>query len=181
MVPNAALLSLTAKIYFEKITTASKNPDEILTLINKKLSHLITTSDYLTAFYLHLSFDDFILKYSNAGHQYVILWKYENKDIEVLDTAGFFLAASYNLPFPYKTKSIQIHPKDKLILYTDGLIAQNNNFKVKYSFNRLISLIRRDGSLSCEELKNNIIHDFNHFKKSQPKEDDITLFIIEIK
>ena len=178
--PETGLLGIVTKLCFYEVVPISNSTSETLTLVNKKLTNLIITSDYLTAFYIIFCKQTYTLSYSNAGHPYMLLWHHSSNTVSILYTDGFFLAALEPLPYPYTQQVIKVEPKDRLILYTDGLIEQTNKKGVKYGLSSLQNLVCKLSHLSILELKEHIIMDWEVFRSKASKKDDTTLIIIEI-
>ncbi len=179
----AALVTIMAQVYFSKAFSKFAKPGELLNFINKQLSTSIVTSDYLTAFYLILSMSDLKLYYSNASHQKALILRNTSngKKIEELDSQGFFIGALKEVPFPYETKETTLGSKDRLILYTDGIVEGMNAKKEEYGMERFIEKIKEYSDLPVEEFNKKIIEDIDSFADGILRRDDYTLFSIDTK
>lgn len=177
----AALITILAKVQTSSYVRIEKKPNKVLSYINKSLSIFITTTDYLTAFYLVLH-PDLKMDYANASHQLTLIYRPSTNEIISLDTPGFFIAAIENPPIEYEMNSIQLEKGDKVLLYTDGLTEAANIHKEQYGLERLKDMMIRNGHLSCSEMSESIIKDFTNFvvPSESPFKDDTTLIIFGV-
>ena len=176
----AALVTIMAKVHFNDAVNRFEKPGELLEYINGRLVESIITSDYMTAFYMILD-SDLKLCYSNASHQKAIIYRHGTKEILELDSGGFFIGAVEEVPFEYESEELQMHTKDRIILYTDGIVEGMNSKREEYSSERFLEKIKEFIHLDVQEFKNEIVKDVNMFAEGEPRKDDYTLLVIEIK
>ncbi len=175
----AALVTIMAKVHFSSLAEKYPTPGELFSEVNKELSKAITTSDYLTAFYLVIK-PDLTVDYCNASHQKALIYRHKTGDIEELDTGGFFIGAIEEAPFPYETHNLTLEAKDRIILYTDGIVEGTNPKNEEYSNERFIDKIKEYSQMGVEEFNTAIMKDVDEFAAGEPRRDDYTLFTIEI-
>ena len=176
----AALVTIMAKVHFNDAVNQFEKPGELLEYVNGRLVESIITSDYMTAFYMILD-RNLKLCYSNASHQKAIIYRYETEEILELDSGGFFIGAIDEVPFEYESEELQMHTKDRIILYTDGIVEGLNSQRKEYSTERFLEKIKEFIHLDVQEFKNEIVKDVNTFAEGEPRTDDYTLLVIEIK
>ena len=174
----AALVTIMAKVHFSNAVNRFDQPGDLLEHVNAQLVESIITSDYMTAFYMILS-PDLKLRYSNASHQKAIIVR--GKNILELDSGGFFIGAIEDVPFTYENKELQLQTKDRVILYTDGIVEGMNPNQEEYSSERFVKKIKEFSGLDVQTFKDKIIEDVNAFAKGVKRKDDYTLLVVEIK
>ncbi len=176
----AALVTIMAKFHFNEAAHRFYNPGDLLEYVNEQLVKSIITSDYITAFYMILD-TDLTLRYSNASHQKAIIFQKQTGNVLELDSGGFFVGAIEDLPFKYENKKVQLEPKDRIILYTDGIVEGTNSKKEEYSTERFIAKIKEFSEFDIQTFNNKIIEDVDTFADGQIRKDDYTLLVVEIK
>ncbi len=176
----AALVTIMAKVHFSDSVGRFEKPGDLLEYINGRLSEAIVTSDYMTAFYLILD-NDLKLHYSNASHQKAIIYRPKTEKVLELDSGGFFIGAVEKSPFKYENAMIQMQPKDRIILYTDGIVEGTNSKKEEYTPERFIEKIKEFAHLDVKTFNEKIIADVDVFAEGEPRRDDYTLLVIELK
>jgi sigma-B regulation protein RsbU (phosphoserine phosphatase) len=78
---------------------------------------------------------------------------------------------------PYRTESVIFHPKDCLILYTDGVTDADDPTGVHFSKQRLISLVS-ESEADAQALVGEVVSALNaHVGRGSPA-DDVTLMVI---
>ena len=87
---------------------------------------------------------------------------------------------SKDLDHLFESKRITFQPGDKIILLTDGIYEAFNPQRKQYGFNRVLSIVRNNPSLSCNTLLEYIISDLSAHKGTMDQIDDETLVLIEI-
>ena len=68
---------------------------------------------------------------------------------------------------------------DILVLYTDGITEAENSQREEFGLERLSAVIRRDSSLSAEELMDNIFQSAEDFCQGLGFNDDATVLVVK--
>jgi serine phosphatase RsbU (regulator of sigma subunit) len=68
---------------------------------------------------------------------------------------------------------------DILVLYTDGITEAENSQGEEFGIERLSAVIRRDSSLSAEEILSNIFQSAEEFCQGVGFEDDATALVVK--
>jgi len=68
---------------------------------------------------------------------------------------------------------------DILVLYTDGITEAENSQGEEFGMERLSAVIRRDSSLSAEEILSNIFQSAEEFCQGLGFEDDATALVVK--
>ena len=95
------------------------SPDIVAEKLNKDFQFDTRISQFFTMIYGVLDISTRIVDYVCAGHPPLIYLPH-NKESVIVDSSQFPIGV-VSAP-QYKKESIQLHPGDRLILYTDGLI-----------------------------------------------------------
>jgi len=79
----------------------------------------------------------------------------------------------------YETKSIQLQPGDKVVLFSDGLSEAENLNGEFFDKNGLGELLRSSAGLSCIDLHGKLMHGVGEFTGGAELSDDITMLVLE--
>jgi len=124
------------------------------------------------------------LKYINAGHPPPILVRADNS-IEELSGTTFALGIFETAIGQEKT--IKFAARDILMMYTDGVIENQNTNKKIYGRKRLLKLIRSISATGnirrrkLETILKNIVDDLSHFSDGKKQTDDVMLVAVKRK
>jgi len=118
-----------------------------------------------------------LFMFANAGHNPPMLLKYKNGEIDFLNPTGPLLGPAPNAK--YFIESVNIHPGDVLLLFSDGVTESANKDFEHYGEERLQSILKNSGNLSAKEIAYTILEDVIKFSKGGQYSDDKTLVIIK--
>lgn len=176
----AAMIGAMAKILFVQQIEKSESPSEIFRYVNKHICDYLKTEQYLTAF---LGIFDPLrntLTYSRAGHVPPLLFQSESQKIRRFESKGLCIGHSALVEYVnYKDEVCKLAPRDKLLLYTDGLSEGINPRNELYGIERLEICLLQNGQLSPDKLLAKVVDDQNKFREGVPLRDDFTIVCIE--
>lgn len=175
--PSALIMTMT-KILLKTFAESGHKPSETLEKINEAIVNNAKTNKFITSFYAILDTNENKLHYTSAGHcPQILLSKSKEKTVE-LTSDGVFIGM-----FPFlnlESHTIEYTKGDnRLVLYTDGLTESTNNDEMMYGSTRL----GNSAVASAEEAPEDAIHKmldlFNRFIRNHPKDDDLTLMVVD--
>lgn len=153
----------------------------LMRMTNELINKIFADDKFTSLFYCEISNDKKGLSlYANAGHNPPYFISAETKKIIQLDPTGPLLGPAPNSK--YETDSINFHPGDIVVIYTDGIVeAANSKFEF-YEEERLKKVILENMHKTPKEIALTILDNVNHFSTSDSKyQDDKTLVIIKRK
>jgi sigma-B regulation protein RsbU (phosphoserine phosphatase) len=86
---------------------------------------------------------------------------------------GLFYSAEYDCRY------VELEPGDFLLFYTDGLTETRNPREEEYGADRLKSLVRTAGRIPSRDLIEAIVRDVTSFRETSPRQDDLTIMLIQ--
>ncbi len=168
----AALIASMVKLAATSQRSHANNPAAVLLGMNSAL-HGNTQSQFVTAAYLYLDAQANEFRYSAAGHPPMLLLR-EGKVIEVLEN-GLMLAA---FDFAsYSTIAQPLQPRDRLLLYTDGIVEATNSAGEFFGQENLSKLLKDTTAFSAHQTADHIIHSVQKWSRSQ--DDDLTVLVCD--
>jgi sigma-B regulation protein RsbU (phosphoserine phosphatase) len=71
-----------------------------------------------------------------------------------------------------------LHPGDKFLFYTDGLVETTNEENIMYGLDRVKELFLENANKNNDEIINNIVEEFELFANEY--KDDVTAIVVEV-
>lgn len=174
----AALFMMQTKTMIKDYALTCKDTSEIFNLVNRRLYENNETSTFATAWIGIVNTNTMVLQYTNAGHNYPIIKRHGGKSKLIKINHGLFLAGMEDTK--YGQDELELHPRDHLLLYTDGITEAHNTDKTLYSTKKLIKTFDDCDKEDGEDILAYILKDVQDFSKDVPQFDDITMLILSI-
>ncbi|KPL07639.1 hypothetical protein AMJ86_03690 [bacterium SM23_57] len=95
-----------------------------------------------------------------------------------MTTSGFLVG--FDPDVEYRKRSVNLHPGDRLLCYTDGVIEIRNSEKQAYRLQRLRQSLKTHCHVPLEQLPDRILEDVHRFRRNEPIEDDLSILAIEV-
>ena len=176
--PAAVVMAITHSIA-HLFPGTSVDPGELLAFLNTQLANRYTSAiqGFVTAFYAVYDPATRGLRYATAGHNPPRVWRCSSKSSEGLNDGG-------NLPLgllpdiDYPPGETTLHPGDRVVLYTDGIIEAANAEAELFGVRRLDLLLREACSQSPWAIIEHITKAVSGFTRHAPADDDRTLVVI---
>ena len=166
---------------FRVISSEESCPGKILNRANSYIAADASSGKgmFITVLYLLYDQKKKQMTYANAGHYQPLWFKGREKVFHELTASGIPVGIMPDQTYPEET--IQLSPKDLLVLYTDGLIEARAESGGMFGIERLKRLIEQNSSLSAHELFVKIEAKIQKFIGQAPPFDDLTLIVIRVK
>ncbi len=171
---QAALLMSNLQAFLKSISKQNIPLEEATNMLNSLVSENTTMGNFITFFWGILDEENLSFTFVNAGHNPPI-WRTAD-DIRFLTTGGMLLGLGPTV-VPYKSETIKLHSKDRLVLFTDGITEAMNKNLEEYSLERLIGIVRNCKGSSVD-LLDEILQDVKNHTGYFEQSDDITALII---
>ena len=168
----AALIASMVKLAATSQRPQASDPAALLSGMNAALTGN-TQSQFVTAAYVYLDAQQEELRYSAAGHPPMLLLR--NDSVSEIAENGLILAA---FDFAaYESKTHRLYPKDRLLLYTDGIIEAANAAGEFFGAERLSHVLRESAAVSVHEAADQIIRAVRGWASTQ--DDDLTVLVCD--
>jgi phosphoserine phosphatase RsbU/P len=175
---HAALLMANLQAILRTQTPFAASSAESVEHTNKLLYSRTADNMFVTLFYSVLDIKNSILQYSNAGHNYPVLFKKSGELIE-LKTGGVVLGI--DPATNYLQDKLYIEKDDILLIYSDGITEQFNIDGNMFGESRLINLVNSNKHLNASQISDLIFNEIQIFKENIDSNDDMTLIILKKK
>jgi sigma-B regulation protein RsbU (phosphoserine phosphatase) len=168
----AALIASMVKMAASSQRAHAAHPAKLLAEMNSALCGN-TQGQFVTAAYVHLDAESRELRYAAAGHPSMLLLR--DGAVTEVEENGLLLAATESAI--YTEKAMPLRERDRLLLYTDGLLESKNTQGTLFGEQSLSAALKRTAALTPAEAANSIISEVQKWARSQ--DDDLTLLVCD--
>jgi phosphoserine phosphatase RsbU/P len=172
----AALIASMIKVAMHSVVICAHEPREVLRGLNRILYGQIH-NQLVSAAYLWLDTGSRKALYSAAGHPPLLRWR-EGK-LEGIESNGLLFGVMPEVDYP--VCDLSIHPGDRFLLYTDGVIEPQNAGGDSFGDRKLEQVVRDNQSLPPAELSEQLLSEIRVWQSaSVAQQDDITIIVIDV-
>jgi two-component system, sensor histidine kinase ChiS len=177
----AAMVAAMLKVAYTFYKSDFNDPSRLFQRINNVMEQY-PHGLFTTACCVYIDMEKMKLYHSNAGHWPLIIWRQEDRQLitDVLYDRPIGMLPDSD----YKVNIIDLHDRDRVILYTDGILEARNKNKKIFSIERFQELIAECQSLCAEAFVDRVILEVKKWAGISEVEclvDDITLLVLDIK
>ena len=173
----ALYMTLSRTLIRTYATEFNLEPDLVFFATNERILKDTRANLFVTVFFGVVDLESGEMTYSNAGHNPPYLVSSSNDCEPIpLEKTGFPIGIDEEGTWSRET--VQIHPGDMLVLYTDGVPDAQNEEGEFFKQNSLVEVINENLGQSAEALQKSILERVYAFVGEAPPFDDITLMVI---
>jgi sigma-B regulation protein RsbU (phosphoserine phosphatase) len=168
----AALIASMVKVAASSHKESASDPPQFLSAINTTLCGN-TQNQFVTAAFVHLDAERRELRYAAAGHPPMLLLR--DGQIRQIEENGLILAL-----FPaatYASATLPLQHRDRIVLYTDGVIEATDRNAEQFGQERLAALLQETLASSHRTAADHIITAVQNWAVAQ--EDDLTVIVCD--
>lgn len=175
----AALFMVIAKTLIKNYTQMDMEPSEVFTTVNHLLCDGNDAGLFVTAWMGVLEIETGKLTYVNAGHNPPLIKRAGGNFEYLRERTGFVLAGMDGIK--YRQNTFDLHPGDRIFLYTDGVTESTNEHEELYGEERLQHFLNNHETGNTEEILDALRKDLRDFSNEAPQFDDITMLLLDYK
>jgi phosphoserine phosphatase RsbU/P len=177
----AALIASLLKVAFAGQTGHAEDPARVLAGLNRALCGKFE-EHFVTAAYVFVDLDKFVLRYAGAGHPPLLLASRANAhatESREIEANGLMLGL-----FPeatYSSLEIELGAGDRILLYTDGILEAMNAAREEFGKSRLKQFLAASSS-SAAHLADALLLELRRWsgaEATRTHDDDITLLVLD--
>jgi sigma-B regulation protein RsbU (phosphoserine phosphatase) len=174
----AAILMSNLQAALRISASRSEIPQDVIQQVNIHITQTTSAEKFATFFYGIFNTNNRVLEYTNAGHNFPILWR-QNGSYSFLQEGGLIIGVMEGAL--YKTERITLNPSDFLVLYTDGITEALNQHDEEFGEDRLLQSLRKSKELSSHGIIDTILNSVIDFTHGHLQTDDLTLVVLKVK
>ena len=172
----ASLFMMTSKAILKSFTMQGKTPSEILRKTNDMICSNNRLDMFVTVWLGILELSTGRLAAANAGHEYPAL-KRANGVFQVIhDKHGLVVGGMENIR--YTEYELQLHPGDKLFVYTDGVPEATDTALQMFGCDRMLDALNVSPQASPEQVLKNVQSAVEAFVRDAEQFDDLTMLCL---
>jgi len=154
-------------------------PDKILSYLNKVVKKTGGNAILMTFFVAVYDPETRKLEYSNASHNFPLIYKFKDKKPSKKDVKALAKALGRRLgdkeDSEYESETIEIAENDVLLLFSDGVIEAVNPEGVIWGERKFMKSFYSMAHKPAKKIVDNILNDAYKYYEGVPPDDDVTL------
>jgi serine phosphatase RsbU (regulator of sigma subunit) len=154
-----------------------KEPHKILSRLGNIIFNTAHQSLLMTMFAACLDTRTGELRYANAGHQFAYLYRSLLGQLDCLELGGLPLGKSAHTEYEQQVTEIDLG--DRLFLYTDSIVEEENLEGECFGYDRLEEVLANQGGLDIETLNSGLLKTLTRYLGRSVFQDDVTVFCVE--
>lgn len=179
---GAGIVMAMARSALRSLVHREKVPTSTLPLVQGLNAHLsgdIPRGMFMTLNVLNWNAETKKLKYTPAGHEHILIYRAEKRDVERLKAGGIACGVMKQANAMMKELELSLGKGDHVLLYTDGVTECMNAKNEEFELDRLIRVLKNRGNLSPKELCDYVYAALEEFRGQAEVHDDITLVALK--
>lgn len=173
----AALFMVIARTLIKNRTQMGGSPSEVLKDVNNRLCEGNEAGLFVTVWLAIFEISSGKGVASNAGHEYPVLKRREEKFELIENRHSVAVAALEGIGFAQN--EFMLYPGDRLFVYTDGVPEASNTEDELFGTERMLVSLNRRADLKPMEILNGLKDDIDRFAGEAPQFDDMTMLILD--
>ena len=149
---------------------------QIMKRVNSELTVEGTVTGLVGLFYSVLDTRNGTLTYCNAGHNPPLLVS-RTGDVRSLEEGGLLMGVMKHADYEHGT--VQMHPGDVLVMYTDGITETMDENDVEFDVAGLTEAVLEYRDLNAEQIVSRILKAMNAHGQGLTQADDRTLVVVK--
>ncbi len=154
------------------------SPREMLLSTNKLLMEMTQGDMFVTVFCGVLELDHGVLCYARGGHDYPLLFNPLTRQCRALTGKGTVLGCLEAVEL--EEVSVDLHPGELLVLYTDGITDANSPGGEFFGIERLRKAVCASGTLSAQDACDLIFDRVARFQRGGVQYDDMAVLVVKM-
>ncbi len=172
----AAMLVSTLHGALHAMIHRFSTPESLATELNILIAATTPDNKFITAVLMVLDPVKGMVTSVSAGHEPVLLIRADGS-LESINAGGLILGL-----FPhtgYESETVELHPGDLMILYTDGITDLLDSKGETFGLDRLKKICVENRSRSASEIRKTVFHCLECFRGPTPAPDDRTMVVVK--
>ncbi len=178
--PHAALFMAVARTLF---LTEGAHYDNLVDVVRAVHEGLINATDYemfVTVIYGQIDPKTGIFLYVRAGHEEPTVMR-ANGEIETFDSGQGRFLGLWNDPAPvFEERSVQLHPGDVLMLFSDGVTDMRNPEGEPFGRDRLFNVTQHLHAEPADTIASGVLTEVIRHRQHQDAFDDFTFVVVKV-
>lgn len=179
----ASLIMATCRSVLRSQAPGEKSAAEVLKNVNVRLFPDIKEDMFISMAYVVLEKNSPTITLCRAGHDAPFLYRAADASVSRVNPPGMAVGIDSGEAFNRFTRdfSLDMHPDDCLVLYTDGVTEALDSMGEEFGIERMTQAIISGAPRGASAILEQLTADLKEFVGEAPQHDDITLIVIRKK
>ena len=179
----ASLIMATCRSVLRSQAPGEISAAQVLKNVNQRLFPDIKEDMFISMAYMVLERNSPKITLCRAGHDAPFLYRAADHSVTRVNPPGMAVGIDSGEAFDRFTRdfSLELHPNDCLILYTDGVTEALDAEGEEFGIERVTQSIVESAPLGAAAILGRLTEDLKKFVGAAPQHDDITLIVIRKK
>ena len=174
---SAALLMAATAAAVQLEVSEKRGLLDVVNRLNNGIHSVSDGNHYVTLVLANIDALSRSFRYVNCGHNPALLFQAKTRDVIPMNSCCFPVGMFDSEA--WEVNRADLAAGDILVLYTDGITEAENSQGEEFGMERLSAVIRRDSSLSAEEILSNIFQSAEEFCQGVGFGDDATALVVK--
>jgi serine phosphatase RsbU (regulator of sigma subunit) len=162
----------------DKIDSPAVPPAQFVEILNRQLAGRFGDNRYATLFWAEYNAQNGMLTYVNAGHPSAIV-THSTGEIERLDSGGVPIGMFANRR--YTATTLQMSPRSRLVIFTDGLTDAENTAEEEFGDERLMACCATiPAGLGAKGASERVLQAVAEWSVGTEQFDDTTIVVLDV-
>ena len=175
--PAALFMALTRSLMRAE-AQRSGSPKEALLQVNKLLLEISRTELFVTVLYGVLDVAARTFCYARAGHERALYHSPRKDECRFLEGEGMFLGMVEQVHL--EELCLDLHPEDKLILFSDGITDANSTDGELFGRQRLAAAVAESAESTAQAVSDRVFQRVAAFQAGSEQFDDMALLVARL-
>ena len=172
-----ALFMMISKVILQNCAFLSDSAEEILAQANSAICANNQADMFVTVWIGILEISTGKLTAANAGHEFPVLKRAGGKYELYKDHHGFVIGGMPGMK--YRQYELQLHPGDRLFVYTDGVPEATDADSQLFGTDRMLSALNEKDAADPKEVVQVVHEAVDRFVKDAEQFDDMTMLCLD--
>jgi sigma-B regulation protein RsbU (phosphoserine phosphatase) len=173
--PAAVLMAMTCAL-FRAYPDSADDPAAVLHYLNQHLCKVADPS-FMTALYAVYDAKLQTMRIARAGQPPPMIYRSAEKKAFEFDCSGIYPLGIEPYDIEVPVAETKLEPRDRFLIYTDGLTERFNSDGETYGEERLLQPLAVEGAAEPQEVVDAIMADLKKFADGHPADDDQALLL----
>ena len=179
---SGALYMAMTRVAFRVATKEDKSPQEIVSIVHQMIAPELTKGRFITGVYMEVDVDASKVTCCRLGHNPILHYSHQQNEIREYTPKGFAIGLVNSEVFSMKLEieEFDVHPGDRVLLYTDGITEAANSRDEEFGEERLNEFLNDNAGLTSDQFVDSLIQQVKLFIEDRPLLDDLTVVSIAL-
>jgi serine phosphatase RsbU (regulator of sigma subunit) len=175
----AGMIMIIADSLLSIIAKRTMSTRQVIRDITGEMFDKMKNGTFMTLNYLIWDGETRVLRYTGAGHEFILWLHRHSGEVECVKAGGIALGLVGDPEEYLEENEFYTLPGDVIVLYSDGVTEALNSRLERFTLNSLIESVKRHSSIRDQDkIRDGILEDVFKFVGGFEQYDDITLLVL---